>query len=106
MSLGLSVCPPKNTKPYKTLQNLAIAIKTVKEASAACQSFLDGVVIFNPPNGTSLFGEVTVESFKSHQYAKSNLLFYNKSVKYSYLSILAVWIKIKFLGIYARVPQE
>ena len=44
-----------STKHYKTLQNIEIksfcpppfsAVKTVKEASAVCLSFLDGVVIF------------------------------------------------------------
>ena len=44
-----------STKQYKTLQNIEIksfcpppfsAVKTVKEASAVCRSFLDGVVIF------------------------------------------------------------
>ena len=64
-SVGLSVCrSSKNykknyktlqniTKCYKTLQIIEIrsppplsVIKTVKEATAVCQSFLDGVVIF------------------------------------------------------------
>ena len=40
----MSVGPPKITKLYKTLQ--IIDGKTVKEASAVSQSFLDGVVIF------------------------------------------------------------
>ena len=44
-----------STKHYKTLQNIEIksfcpppfsAVKTVKEVSAVCRSFLDGVVIF------------------------------------------------------------
>ena len=62
-SVGRSVCPPKITKNYKTLQNFTkhyktlendkiwiphslSCVKTVKEASALCRSFLDGVVIF------------------------------------------------------------
>ena len=51
-SVGRSVGPPKIikniTKLYKTLQNMLqnITKQTVKEASAVCGSFLDGVVIF------------------------------------------------------------
>ena len=64
-----TVCPPKITKNYKTLQNLSkhyktlenyktryfcplppphtlLCVKTVKEASTVCRCFLDGVVIF------------------------------------------------------------
>ena len=63
-----SVCPPKLTKKYKTLHNLSKHYKTlkdieirsfcthththtlsfmntIKEASAVCRSFLDGVII-------------------------------------------------------------
>ena len=73
LSVCLSVSPPKITNNYKTLQNIAkryktlqnttkhyktlqnieiksfcppfSAVKTVKEASAVCRSFIDGVVI-------------------------------------------------------------
>ena len=65
LSVCLSVSPQKITNNYKTLQNITKSyktlkygvfvlppppslslMKTVKEASAVCQSFLDGVVIF------------------------------------------------------------